>query len=80
MVCHIHFRFPDGTAWPRAFSYDWRVWTLPEIRELLADAGFSQVMIYWQGWNTDGRPDGLFVPVETGEPDASWIAYVSARA
>jgi hypothetical protein len=25
----------DGSEWNRAFSYDWRLWTLPEIRELL---------------------------------------------
>jgi hypothetical protein len=79
MHCHIHFRFPDGSEWPRAFSYEWRVWTLPEIRELLVDAGFSRILIYWQGWDENGQPDGQFCPVETGEPDASWIAYLSAQ-
>lgn len=79
LVCHIHFRFGDGSEWPRAFSYDWRLWTLPEIRELLTDAGFSRVMVYWQGWDSQGKPDGVFVPVETGEPDAGWIAYLTAE-
>ncbi|SDX57862.1 hypothetical protein SAMN05421783_13821 [Thiocapsa roseopersicina] len=79
LVCHIHFRFDDGSEWPRAFSYDWRLWTLPEIRELLAEAGFSRVMVYWQGWDADGKPDGVFVPVESGEPDAGWIAYLTAE-
>jgi SAM-dependent methyltransferase len=79
LVCHIHFRFADGSEWPRAFSYDWRLWTLPEIRELLTEAGFSRVMVYWQGWDSQGKPDGVFVPVETGEPDAGWIAYLTAE-
>lgn len=79
MRCHIHFSFDDGSALPMAFSYDWRLWTLPEIRELLWEAGFARVMVYWQGWDPDGQPDGLFVPVETGEPDAGWIAYLSAE-
>ncbi|CRI63841.1 conserved hypothetical protein [Thiocapsa sp. KS1] len=79
LVCHIHFRFGDGSEWPRAFSYDWRLWTLPEIRELLTDAGFSRVMVYWQGWDSQCKPDGVFVPVETGEPDAGWIAYLTAE-
>ncbi|MCG6896466.1 MAG: class I SAM-dependent methyltransferase [Thiocapsa sp.] len=79
LVCHIHFRFDDGSEWPRAFSYDWRLWTLPEIRELLAEAGFSRVMVYWQGWDADGKPDGVFVPAEAGEPDAGWIAYLTAE-
>lgn len=79
LVCHIHFAFPDGSRLERAFSYDWRLWSLPEIRELLAEAGFSRVTVYWQGWDADGNPDGRFVPVETGEPDAGWIAYLTAE-
>jgi SAM-dependent methyltransferase len=79
LVCHIHFRFSDGSEWPRAFSYDWRLWTLPEIREVLAEAGFSRVMVYWQGWDAESNPDGVFVPVESGEPDAGWIAYLTAE-
>jgi len=79
LVCHIHFAFPDGSRIERAFSYDWRLWSLPEIRELLAEAGFSRVQVYWQGWDADGNPDGVFVPVQTGEPDAGWIAYLSAE-
>lgn len=79
LVCHIHFAFPDGSRLERAFSYQWRLWSLPEIRELLAEAGFRRVLCYWQGWNPDGTPDGQFVPVEEGEPDAGWVAYLSAE-
>jgi SAM-dependent methyltransferase len=79
LLCHIHFAFPDGSRLERAFSYDWRLWSLPEIRELLAEAGFSRVTVYWQGWDADGKPDGHFVPVERGEPDAGWIAYLTAE-
>ena len=78
-VCHIHFRFDDGSSLERAFSYDWRLWTLPEIRELLDAAGFSRVQVYWQGWDEHDEPDGHFVPVERGEPDDAWIAYISAE-
>ena len=31
----IHFHFPDDTKMTDAFVYDWRLWTLPEIQELL---------------------------------------------
>jgi len=79
LVCHIHFGFDDGSRLDRAFSYDWRLWTLPEIRELLSEAGFSRVLVYWQGWDEDGDPDGHFVPVESGEPDAGWLAYITAE-
>ncbi|NEV61528.1 class I SAM-dependent methyltransferase [Thiorhodococcus minor] len=79
LQCDIHFRFDDGSGLERAFSYDWRLWTLPEIRELLAEAGFARTLVYWQGWDEDDEPDGNFLPVETGEPDAGWIAYLSAE-
>lgn len=79
LVCHIHFVFPDGSRMDRAFSYDWRLWSLPEIRELLDEAGFERVICYWQGWDEDGNPDGVFKPVAEGEPDAGWIAYLTAE-
>ncbi|TVO76337.1 class I SAM-dependent methyltransferase [Sedimenticola selenatireducens] len=79
LICHIHFAFPDKSCIKRAFSYDWRLWTLPEIRDLLEEVGFSKVTIYWQGWDEDGEPDGIFVPSTTGEADAGWICYISAE-
>lgn len=79
LVCHIHFAFEDGSRLERAFSYDWRLWSLPEIRELLAEAGFSRILVYWQGWTAQGQPDGRFAPVESAEADAGWIAYLTAE-
>jgi hypothetical protein len=79
MDCHIHFALPDGSALDRAFSYRWRLWTLPEIRELLAEAGFGRITVYWQGWTEDGEPDGLFEPAEHADADAGWICYLSAE-
>jgi cyclopropane fatty-acyl-phospholipid synthase-like methyltransferase len=79
MLCHIHFRFPDGSQMKNAFTYDWRLWTLPEIREILAEAGFSRSVVYWQGWDEDGETgSGEFDPVESADADAGWIAYVAA--
>lgn len=79
LICHIHFDFPDSSRLERAFSYDWRLWTLPEIRELLSEAGFSKITVYWQGWDKDGEADGDFKPVTEGEADAGWICYLSAE-
>jgi len=79
LICHIHFDFPDGSRLERAFSYDWRLWTLPEIRELLSEAGFSRSTVYWQGWDENGEADGDFKPVTEGESDAGWICYISAE-
>jgi hypothetical protein len=68
MNCHIHFTFRDGSKLPEAFSYEWRLWTLPELRELLAEAGFSKSIIYWQGWDEKtGEPNGQFA-IEAAPP------------
>ena len=84
MLCHIHFHFPDGSKLKRAFTYTWRLWSIPEIREILADAGFSRSTVYWQGWDEDAdedddEADGEFYATEEGEPDAGWIAYIVAE-
>ncbi len=78
-VCHISFRFPDGSALERAFSYHWRLWTLPEVRELLLEAGFGKVTVWWQGEDEDGEADGEFEPVERGDADPAWICYLVAE-
>ena len=78
-LCHIHFEFPDGSKLERAFSYSWRIWTLPEIREILLQAGFSQSLVFWQGWDEEEKEgSGEFDIVEKADPDAGWIAYVAA--
>lgn len=78
-VCYIHFRFPDGSKLKKAFTYKWRVWSIPELRELLAEAGFSQTTVYWQGTDDDGEGNGEFAPAERGEADPAWIAYILAK-
>ena len=79
MRCHIHFKFPDGSKLKRAFTYEWRLWTLPEIRELLLEAGFSTARVYWEGEDADGEGNGEFSESETGEPDLAWVCYIVAE-
>lgn len=78
---HIHFRFPDGTEIKNAFTYDWRLWTLPEIQELLVEAGFRNVAVYWEGTNRrTGEGDGVFKRTVKGDACPGWIAYIVAEA
>ncbi|MEO8464079.1 MAG: class I SAM-dependent methyltransferase [Gammaproteobacteria bacterium] len=79
ILCHIHFKFPDGSKIKRAFTYDWRLWTLPELRELLTEAGYSKVRVYWEGDDGDGGGNGEFTENATGEADLAWIAYLVAE-
>lgn len=70
--CTIAFAFPDGSRIDPAFDYRWRVWTLPELRDCLADAGFARARVFWDddgGWReTAAQPNQ---PI--------WLAYVVAE-
>lgn len=78
-LCHIHFAFPDGSRLKRAFSYHWRLWTLPELREVLFEAGFTDVKVYLEGTNEKtGEGNGLFTCATRGPADPAWIAYLVA--
>jgi len=77
-VCHIHFRFPDGTQLRRAFTYDWRLWTLGGIRDAFAAAGFSSTLVYWEGLTRAGLGNGRYTRRESAENTAGWNAYIVA--
>ncbi|MEE8153568.1 MAG: class I SAM-dependent methyltransferase [Phycisphaerales bacterium] len=77
---YIHFRFPDGSQIKKAFEYDWRLWTLPELQELLTEARFAKVTVYWEGTDEETEEgDGEFKPATVGEPCEGWIAYLVAE-
>ncbi len=77
---HIHFRFPDGSEIRRAFTYDWRLWTLPELTELLVEAGFVRPVVYWEGTERKtGEGNGVFKPTKAGEACEGWIVYIVAE-
>lgn len=78
-TCHIDFTFPDGSRMPKAFSYHWRLWTLPELRELLVEAGFSRVAVLMQGWDAKGKADDEYREVTRADPDEAWIGYLVAE-
>jgi cyclopropane fatty-acyl-phospholipid synthase-like methyltransferase len=75
---HIHFKFKDGSKMMNAFSYEWRVWTMPEIIDMLQEAGFKPT-VYWEQADEDGEGNGVFIPETEGDADAGWIAYVVAE-
>jgi SAM-dependent methyltransferase len=79
-LAHIHFRFRDGTEMKKAFTYDWRLWTLPEVKDVLRDAGFSRIDTYWEGTDEDGESgNGVYRRSERGENCPAWVTYVVAH-
>ncbi len=77
-VNHIHFRFKDGSSLKRAFTYEWRMWQLIEIRELLEEAGFQNVRVYWEDENEEGEGTGHYRPRSKARNDPGWLAYIVA--
>ncbi len=75
---HIHFKFKDSSKLDKAFSYDWRIWTLPEITEMLTEVGFK-AEVYWEGTDEEGEGNGIYEASTRGEADAGWIAYIVAE-
>ncbi len=73
---YIHFKFGDGSKMKRAFEYHWRFWTIPEVREMLAEAGFRQSLCYWELEDENGEDTGEWAPSEEAPSNPSWICYI----
>lgn len=74
----IHFRFPDKSEIKNAFIYDWRLWTIPEVREVLIEAGFDEVKVFWEGTDKEsGLGTGRYHEATQGESDPAWTCYIA---
>lgn len=74
--CSISFAFPDGSRLEPAFAYRWRLWTMPELRDCLAEAGFTGVRIFWE-YSTDAG-DAQHIEIDHEQNQEIWLAYVVA--
>ena len=45
MLAYIHFEIGRKKL-ARAFTYDWRLWTMPELRDVALEAGFGEFEVY----------------------------------
>ena len=75
---HIHFR-KGSKKYKNVFTYDWRMWSIPELRDILEEVGFKKTHIYWEGTTRKGEGNGKFTRVTKGEACLSWIAYIIAE-
>ena len=83
-VNYIHFKIPlrrssgqiGFVEIKKAFTYDWRLWTLPEVQELLVEAGFKSAEVYLHGWNKDGESDDTYRRRKQYENSLGWVAYI----
>lgn len=75
---YIHFKIGSKKI-EKVFTYDWRIWTIPEVREIMEEVGFKKSYVYWEGTTKAGHGNGIFSRTEKGEPCLSWIAYVAGE-
>lgn len=70
----ISFKVNDVMKHKHAFTYDWRIWTIPEVRDILKDAGFSKSVVFVEQPSKDSSE--VYEISETGDNDHTWISYV----
>jgi hypothetical protein len=70
----IHFKFQHGKTLKNAFTYDWRVWTIPEVREALIDAGFKDTCVYWD--RSKSLHYSRYMRSENVRNQHAWIAQI----
>lgn len=73
---HIHFKPNGKKKIKNVFTYDWRMWSIPELREIMLEVGFKKTHVYWEGTTRNGDGDGNFKRTEKGEECEAWIAYI----
>ncbi len=75
----MHFRFKDKSVLRNAFTYAWRIWTIPDVREICAQAGFSKTVVYWaETDHSTGGSNGIYKRRDTAPPDPAWLAHIVA--
>lgn len=73
-TCTISFKFrADGSSLKRAFTYKFRLWTVPDVLEALRLAGFKAIEVWlgetrWSDSDSDPDPDSDSDSEEKPEP------------
>ena len=76
---YIHFKRKREKKREKVFSYDWRMWSLPELKDILEEAGFSSPHVYWEQSDSKGGGTGVFKKSRKGEACDTWIAYLVCK-
>jgi SAM-dependent methyltransferase len=73
-TCYIHFELPGGKKLKKAFRYHWRLYSLAEIRDALAMAGFKRSHIFWDQSEDEDVDD--YQLASKAENTPGWLAYI----
>jgi len=79
LLASIHFELRDGRTLRNAFTYDWRMYTLPELKDALLEAGFGDMEVWSEGWDATGKHgNGTLYKRTRLDHSDTWVAYVVA--
>lgn len=82
----LHFRIERGGVIEDemfdAFIYDWRLWSVPELRDAMLEVGFNSVDVYQKMPDAEDDDGHVYIEAVTDpeELDDSFIVVVAARA
>lgn len=78
-IYKIHFKEKGmRNKYKDVFVYDWRMWSLAEIQDLLKEVGFKDVIIYWEEDDNDGGGNGVYRPATKADNCQAWVVYILA--
>lgn len=75
---YIHFKRDGEAKRTKVFTYDWRLWSIAELEDILLEVGFKNVQTYWERGDKNGEGSGVFYPTRKALQCDSWIAYLVA--
>jgi SAM-dependent methyltransferase len=75
-VYSIHFKTADGVFHRDSFVYDWRIWSIPELKDALLECGFQDTAVYWESVGKNGEGTGEYELHQAGDNAYSWISFV----
>jgi cyclopropane fatty-acyl-phospholipid synthase-like methyltransferase len=75
----IHFKIDGQEKIEDAFTYDWRMWSLAELQDILKEVGFQDVHALWEADGDDGEGNGEFYRAEVGQDCEAWVAYLVGK-
>jgi hypothetical protein len=81
----LHFQVDRGgdieLRLPDAFVYRWRLWSVPELRDAMAEAGFAATEIYDRTPDATDNEGNVYVLPVTGDGDVedSFIVCIAGR-
>lgn len=82
----LHFRVEKAGVIEQelfdAFTYEWRLWSIPELRDAMADAGFVSSEVYSKTADAiDDEGNAYVLPIEDGEDelDDNYIVLLAGR-